>query len=99
MHLVVQKITDFSAELASAGNRKSVFPLPHGRGDEARYGSGPDPRERPHKGLRARDFVDPYGHIDELRVKSRNFHELVVSSVRPIRFGIDDRLVRPNDGA
>jgi error-prone DNA polymerase len=74
VHLVVQKVTDLSADLASVGSRKSVFPLPHGRGDQARNGSGPDPRELPPKGLRARDFVDPHGHIDALKVKSRDFH-------------------------
>lgn len=63
-----------TVELASVGNRTSVLPLPHGRGDQARHGSGPDPRERPPKGSRAQDFVDPYGHTDDLRVKSRNFH-------------------------
>ena len=74
VHLVVQKVADLSADLASVGNRKSVFPLPHGRGDQARHGSGPDPRELPPDGMRSRDVADPYGHIDALRVKSRDFH-------------------------
>lgn len=45
----------------------------HGRGDHAHHAVGPDSRERTPKGLRARDFADPYGHIRDLRVKSRDF--------------------------
>lgn len=74
VHLVVQKVTDLSAELASVGNRDAAFPLPHGRGDQARHGGGPNPRELPPKGLRARNFADPYGHIRELKIKTRDFH-------------------------
>lgn len=33
VHLVAHRLTDLSAELASAGDRDAVFPLPHGRGD------------------------------------------------------------------
>lgn len=73
VHLVVQKVTDLSADLASVGARDAEFPLPHGRGDHAHHAAGPDPRERTPKGLRARDFADPYGHIRDLRLKSRNF--------------------------
>ena len=71
IHLVAHKVTDLSAELASVGARDTSFPLPHGRGDQARQGGGPDPRELPPKGLRARNLVDGYGHI---RVKARDFH-------------------------
>ncbi|KAB2803129.1 hypothetical protein F9L06_02925 [Brucella anthropi] len=74
VHLVVQKVTDLSAELASVGTRDAAFPLPHGRGDQARHGGGPDPRELPPKGLWARNFADPYGHIRELKMKIRDFH-------------------------
>ncbi|GGA51813.1 error-prone DNA polymerase 2 [Nitratireductor aestuarii] len=74
VHLVVQKVTDLSADLASVGTRDAAFPLPHGRGDQARHGGGPDPRELPPNGLRARNFADPYGHIRELKMKTRDFH-------------------------
>ncbi len=74
-HLVAQRITDLSADLASVGSRDAAFPLPHGRGDEARNGgSGPDPRELPPKGLRTRDIYIPDLHIDTIKVKGRNFH-------------------------
>jgi error-prone DNA polymerase len=75
VHLVAQRITDLSADLASVGSRDAAFPLPHGRGDEARNGgSGPDPRELPPKGLRTRDIYIPDLHIDTIKVKARNFH-------------------------
>ena len=75
VHLVAQRITDLSADLASVGSRDVAFTLPHGRGDQVRNGgSGPDPRELPPKGLRTRDIYIPDLHIDTIRVKSRNFH-------------------------
>jgi error-prone DNA polymerase len=73
VHLVAQRFTDLSSELARIGNRDSTFPLPHGRGDHVHHGSpAPDPRSVP-KGLKGRNFLDPYGHIDQIRVKARNF--------------------------
>ncbi|BBU64026.1 error-prone DNA polymerase 1 (plasmid) [Methylosinus sp. C49] len=36
VHLVAQRITDLSADLASVGSRETAFPLPHGRGDQLR---------------------------------------------------------------
>jgi len=48
VHLVVQRLTDLSGELASIGDREIAFPLPHGRGDEFHQGSSsPDPRRLP----------------------------------------------------
>ena len=46
VHLVAQRLTNLSAELASVGERDGEFPLPHGRGDEVHNGSSPDPRAR-----------------------------------------------------
>ena len=75
VHLVAQRITDLSTDLANVGSRDAAFPLPHGRGDQVRNGgSGPDPRELPPKGLRTRDIYIPDLHIDTIKVKSRNFH-------------------------
>jgi error-prone DNA polymerase len=55
VHIVAYKLFDLSEALASIGERDSVFPLPHGRGDElARGPSGPDPRES--LKVRSRDF-------------------------------------------
>jgi DNA polymerase III alpha subunit len=57
VHLVAHQLTDLSSELASVGSRDAAFPLPHGRGDQVtNAGAGPDPRDRPPKGLRTRDI-------------------------------------------
>ena len=47
--------------------------IQRGRGDQARHGGGPDPREQPPKSSRAREVVDPYAHIHEIRVRPRDF--------------------------
>ena len=73
VHLVAHRLTDLSAELASVGDRDAAFPLPHGRGDEFHHGSPtPDPRGMP-KGPKPRNIIDPYLHIDQIKVKTRDF--------------------------
>ncbi len=73
VHLVAHRLTDLSHELASVGDRDAAFPLPHGRGDELHHGSpGLDPRSVP-KGPKPRDISDPYGPIDQIKVKARDF--------------------------
>jgi error-prone DNA polymerase len=73
VHLVGHRLTDLSQELASVGDRDAAFPLPHGRGDELHHGSpGLDPRSVP-RGPKPRDISDPYGPIDQIKVKARNF--------------------------
>jgi error-prone DNA polymerase len=73
VHLVGHRLTDLSQELASVGDRGAAFPLPHGRGDELHHRSpGIDPRSMP-KGSKPRDIADPYGPIDQIKVKARNF--------------------------
>lgn len=70
VHLVAHHLTDLSGELASVGNRGTPFPLPHGPGDEAHHGApGIDQRSLP----KVRDIVDPYDHIDRIKVKTRDF--------------------------
>jgi len=71
VHLVAQRLFDFSADLSSLGERDNDFPVPHGRGDQVKHGAGPDPRERPMP--QAREIYIPDLHIDTLKVKSRNF--------------------------
>jgi len=74
VHLVAQRLTDLSAELASVGDRDAAFPLPHGRGDEFHHGSPtPDPRGLAPKGLRTRDIYVRNLHIDSIKVKTRDF--------------------------
>lgn len=70
VHIVAQHLTDLSADLASVGSRGGKFPLPHGRGDEFHHGSPtPDPRGM----QKPRNMADPYLHLDEIRVKTRDF--------------------------
>jgi error-prone DNA polymerase len=70
IHIVAHQMHDLSAELASVGSGDAAFPLPHGRGDEFHHGSPTaDSRGMP----KARNLVDAYGHIDEIRVKTRDF--------------------------
>ena len=70
MHIIAHHLADLSRDLASVGAREEGFPLPHGRGDEFHHGSPtPDPRGLP----KARNLVDPYSHIDEIKVKTRDF--------------------------
>ncbi|WCM27342.1 error-prone DNA polymerase [Sphingomonas sp. QA11] len=74
VHLVAQRLTDLSAELASVGDRNGAFPLPHGRGDEFHHGSPtPDPRGLAPNGLRTRDIYVRDLHIDSIKVKTRDF--------------------------
>jgi error-prone DNA polymerase len=48
------------------------FPLPHGRGDEARHGGGPDPRGG--LGRKARDiYVPDIGSGEGIRIRTRDF--------------------------
>ncbi|HBF29455.1 error-prone DNA polymerase [Rhizobium sp.] len=75
VHLVVQHIDDLSLQLASLGAREKPFPLPHGRGDEFHHGIPPDdPRTVVKVAPKPRDIIDPYLHLDEIRVRSRDFH-------------------------
>ena len=70
---MAHRLSDLSADLASVGERNESFPLPHSRGDEFHHGSPtPDPRGLPN-GAKPRNIVDPYGHIDQIRVKTRDF--------------------------
>lgn len=74
VHLVAQRLFDFSGDLSSLGELGGDFPLPYGRGDGAKHGSGPDPRDNPKPVIPTRDIYIPDLHIDTLKVKSRNFH-------------------------
>lgn len=70
VHIIAHQLADLSADLASVGSREATFPLSHGRGDEFHHGSpAPNPRALP----KGQDIADRYGHIDEIRVKTRDF--------------------------
>jgi error-prone DNA polymerase len=72
VHLVVDKLTDLSDQLATISEEDAPFQLPHGRGDEFHHGGGsPDSRDRPKR--QPRDIFIPDLHIDTLKLKPRNF--------------------------
>ena len=74
VHLVAQKLFDFSADIFQIAGRDGDFPLQFGRGDEVTHGGAADPRDKPKPAVQARDIYIPDLHIDTLRLKSRNFH-------------------------
>ncbi len=72
IHLVAEHLTDHTALLRSLGEREEPFPLPHGRGDEARHGGGLDPRNA--LGRKPRDIYVPDTRSAEgLRIRTRDF--------------------------
>lgn len=70
VHIVAHELHDLSRELASVGSRDAEFPLPHGRGDEFHHGS---PALDPRGVARLCGVFDGNGHIDEIRVRTRDF--------------------------
>jgi error-prone DNA polymerase len=74
VHLVAQRFTDLSGELARVGQLEGGFPLPHGRGDEFHHGpSAPDPRTSPPAAVRVRDIYVRDLRFDTIRPKTRDF--------------------------
>ncbi|WP_240768784.1 OB-fold nucleic acid binding domain-containing protein [Paracoccus liaowanqingii] len=82
VHLIVYRLTDLLAELASIGQRGEAFPLPHGRGDEFHRGApmsdlraqvADSPQATPAQTPRPRDIFIPDLRIDAVKVKTRDF--------------------------
>jgi error-prone DNA polymerase len=44
IHVIADRLEDFSADLRGLGRKEAEFAWPTGRGDEARHGGAPDPR-------------------------------------------------------
>lgn len=76
VHLVAQQLFDLSGSLTGLAERDLGFRLPTGRGDEFTNGTPrrPDSRGPSGQGMKSRDVFVPDLHIDQLKVKSRNFH-------------------------
>jgi len=72
-HLIVESTVDLTADLRTVSGLDTPFPLAAGRGDEARHSGGGDSRE-PKSISKPRDMYDPNLHIDELKIRARNFH-------------------------
>ena len=80
IHIVAEQLTDLSGLLRDVGERDEAFPLPHGRGDEARHGSTPDSRHKPDpretKLIASRDIYVRDLHIGSgkgIKVPTRDF--------------------------
>jgi error-prone DNA polymerase len=75
IHVIAEHLTDLSDLLRAVGERDDKpFPLPWGRGDEARYGSQPDSREK--KITASRDIYVPNLRIvprKGIKVATRDF--------------------------
>ena len=59
IYLIAEHLIDLSDLLRSVGERDEPFPVPHGRGDEARHRGGPDQR--------ADDALDLTGILDRVQ--------------------------------
>jgi len=71
-HLIVESTVDLTTDLRTVSGLDTPFPLAAGRGDEAKHSSGGDSREQ--KSIsKPRDMYDPNLHIDELKIRARNF--------------------------
>jgi len=74
IHVVAEHLTDLSGLLRGVGERDEEFPVPHGRGDDARRDSTPDSREK--KVVSSRDIYVPDLRIAPgkgIRVPTRDF--------------------------
>ncbi len=74
MHVVADRLIDLSVLLRSVGDRGEDFPLTHGRGDEAKHGGAPDPREGGGVGgRRIRNIYVPDFGTGGIKVPTRDF--------------------------
>lgn len=73
IHLIVEHAQDMTEELKLVSGLDRTIPLAPGRGDEAKRGGGPDPRDNKGSPPKPRDIYVTDLHIDALKVKARNF--------------------------
>jgi error-prone DNA polymerase len=73
IHLIVESVSDLTADLKKVSGLDATFPLVAGRGDEARHGGGSDSRDGKPLQPKPQDIYVPDLHIDTLKLKSRNF--------------------------
>ena len=72
IHVIAEHLTDLSGLLGQVGEQNESFRLPHGRGDEATHGGGPDPRGA--LGRKPRDIYVPSLRIEgAINVRARDF--------------------------
>jgi error-prone DNA polymerase len=74
IHLIAEHLIDLSDLLQSVSERDEPFPVPHGRGDEAKHGGGPDQRAADGLGRKSRDIYVPDRRLGSgITVPTRNF--------------------------
>ncbi|HEX2136534.1 MAG TPA: error-prone DNA polymerase [Microvirga sp.] len=72
LHIVAEHLIDLSALLRTVGERTEAFPRPHGRGDAARHGGGPDRGEA--AAAKPRDTFIPDRRLGSgIKVPTRDF--------------------------
>lgn len=73
VHVVATRLHDLSAMRGSVGDRGEAFPLPHGRGDEAKHGGGSDYRDIDPRPPKVRDIYVPDLSLEAIRVRTWDF--------------------------
>jgi error-prone DNA polymerase len=74
IHLIAEHLIDLSDLLRSVGERDEPLPVPHGRGDEAKHGGGPDARAVDGLGRKPRDIYIPDLRLGSgIKVPTRDF--------------------------
>ena len=76
IHVITERLQDLSGLLRTVGERDGPVVLPTGRGDEARHGGSPDPREsggRDKQWARTRDIYCPERLATGIKVATRDF--------------------------
>ena len=74
VHVVVEHLTDLSAELRSVGQRDLPFPIERGRGDGATHPGSADSREQVAAARwKTRDIYTPEGRFSTIKVPTRDF--------------------------
>lgn len=67
------QLADLSAALAGVGAPDNAFPVSHGRGDQVRHGgTGPAHLSSRRAACGRENFRDDCGHIDEIKMKTRD---------------------------
>jgi error-prone DNA polymerase len=72
IHLIVESVSDLTADLKRVSGLDAAFPLAAG-GDEDRHGGGSNSRGAKPLQPKPRDIYMPDLHTDTLKLKSRNF--------------------------
>ncbi len=74
IHLIAEHLIDLSDLLRSVSECDEPFPVPHGQGDEAKHGGGPEQQAADGLGRKPRDIYIPDLRLGSgIKVPTRNF--------------------------